>query len=132
MTLQNRADTLANHRRFIERVIASGEVWGLESSNGWAVCDSVADDEGAEAEPVQGAVPLWSDRAHAQRAAQGEWEHFVPSAIPLDEFIDHWLKGMHEDDVLVGTDWDAPGCGVEIEALELAQELVSALDHEAR
>jgi hypothetical protein len=128
MTLQDRATTLANHERFIRRVVASGEVWALESPDGWAACESVEDvDEGDEEAPRE-VMPFWSDRAYAQRAAAGEWEHFVPTAIPLDLFIDRWLKDMHDDGTLVGTNWDAHGCGVEIEAIELAQALVDALD----
>jgi hypothetical protein len=37
-----------------------------------------------------------------------------------------WLKGMHEDGVLVGTNWDANNCGLEVEPPELAAELLEA------
>ena len=127
MTLQDRATTLANHARFIRRVVESGEVWALESEEGLAVCDSTQDDEAEEARDV---IPFWSDRAYAQRAAAGEWAGFVPTLVALDEFIDRWLKGMHEDGALAGTNWDANNCGVEIEPAELARELVAALEEQ--
>ena len=121
MSLQDRAATLANHERFIQRVLASREVWGLKSEDGWAICDS---NEETEDEEVRDVMPFWSDRAYAQRVATGEWEDYVPTAIPLDLFIDRWLKGMHDEGTLVGTNWDASNSGMEIEPVELAQALV--------
>ena len=126
MTLQDRATTLANHERFIQRVVASGEVWALEAADAWAACESVEDSDG-DGVPRE-VMPFWSDRAYAQRAAAGEWARFVPTPIPLDDFIDRWLKGMHADGTLAGTNWDAHNSGVEIEALELAQALLAALE----
>ena len=35
---------------------------------------------------------------------------------------------MHEDGTLVGTNWDANNCGLEVEALELAKELLDRLE----
>jgi len=125
MTLQDRATTLANHDRFIRRVVESGEVWVLESDEGYAVCDSTQYEEDEEARDV---IPFWSDRAYAQRAAEGEWAGFVPTPITLDDFIDRWLKGMHEDGTLAGTNWDANNCGVEVVPVELAHALVTALE----
>jgi hypothetical protein len=125
MTLQDHAASQANHDRFIQRVVASGEVWGLKSSDGWAICDSTQHVKDEEALDV---MPFWSDHAYAKRAASGEWGEYVPTAIPLDLFIDRWLKGMHEDGTLVGTNWDAHNTGVEIDAVELAQALVEALE----
>ena len=70
-------------------------------------------------------MPFWSDRAYAERAAVDTWRHYEPTAIPIAEFIDGWLRGMSEDGVLVGTDWDANNAGREIEAATLAQELLA-------
>lgn len=119
MTLQDRETSVENHRRFVERVRARGEVWGLKAKDGWAVCDSNETDDAR-------VMPFWSDRAYAKRAAQDEWAEHAPTAIPLDVFIDRWLKGMHADGILVGTNWDAANCGLEVDAIELARALASS------
>ena len=119
MTLQLSELALENHRRFVERVAASGIVWGLKNASGWAVCDSNGDEGGD-------VMPFWSDRAYALRAAVDDWSEYEPAEIPIAVFIDRWLQGMTEDEVLVGTNWDASNCGFEIAAAELTEELVSA------
>jgi hypothetical protein len=116
--LQDRATSLANHNRFVERVLASRMVWGLRGPDGWAICDS------AEYEDTQ-VMPFWSDSAYAARAAKDAWSDYAPAAITLDDFIDKWLRGMHEDGVLVGTNWDANNSGLEVEAQQLAGELTA-------
>ena len=128
MTLQDQADSQANYERFVQRVVESGEVWGLMSDDGWAICDSAEDTE--DEEPLD-VMPFWSDQAYARRAATGDWEEYVPTAIPLDLFIDRWLKGMHDDGTLVGTNWDANNAGLEIEAVELADALVTAMEQQS-
>lgn len=114
--IQDKASSDENHQRFIERVLANLTVWGLKSEDGWAVCSSNEYEE-------TDVMPFWSDEAYARRAAKGEWENYIAAKIPLDEFIDGWLKGMHEEGVLVGTNWDAGLSGKEIEAIALAEAL---------
>ena len=119
MTLQLSEIALENHRRFVERVAASGIVWGLKNAAGWAVCDSNGEQGGD-------VMPFWSDRAYAVRAAVDDWSDYEPTEIPIAVFIDRWLQGMTEDEVLVGTNWDTSNRGFEIAAAELAEELVHA------
>jgi hypothetical protein len=114
--IQDRAASEENYERFIQRVRESREVFGLQSPDGgWAVCPS--HEEGVSV------LIFWSDRAYAARHQKNEWKDYVPSAIALDEFIDGWLKGMHQDGVLVGPNWDANLCGLEIEAMDVARRL---------
>lgn len=116
--LQDRATSESNYRRFVERVRETEEVWGLQSKEGWAYSES---NEYEDAD----VLVFWSDRAYAQRHVQGEWSQHVPTPIPLDEFIDHWLRGMDEDGTLVGPNWDAGLCGLEVEPRDLAEKLTS-------
>ena len=119
--LQDRETSLENHQRFVRRVVAGGEVWGLKGPSGWATSVSNDDEEVT-------VMPFWSDRAYAARAAANAWPHLQPTAIPLERFINAWLKGMYEDGVLVGTNWDANNCGLEVDAGDLADELVDLLE----
>ena len=106
------------HDRFVKRIVASREVWGLKSDDGWACTASTAD--GTEGRSV---MPFWSDRAYAAQCAREDWSEYEPTAIPLELFLERWLPGMAGDDCLVGTNWNAQLCGDEIEPLELKREL---------
>lgn len=117
------------HARFIERVIASGEVWVLahrEEAGSWATSScAMVDEDDAEIEvPI---VPFWSDRAYAQRCAKDLWVDYVPQAVPLDLFLEGVLRDMHDKGVMVGTNWNGDLVGHEAEAIDLAQELYAAL-----
>lgn len=113
---QDHSTSESNYRRFIERISESGEVWGLESKDGWAYCPS------NEYEDTDVLV-FWSDRASAQRHAHDDWSDHHPAKISLEDFVDQWLQGMHEDGALVGPDWDDQLHGLEVEPHELAAEL---------
>jgi len=114
-------DTIAvkqRHQRFLDRVLAAGQVWGLKSAAGWCVSPSTTDDtDSAEV------MPFWSDRAYAQQCAREAWSEYEPTAIPLDEFLDRWLPGMATDGTLVGTNWNAQLIGFETTPQQLKEEL---------
>ena len=110
------ADLNANYQRFIEHIQESGQVWGLQSSDGWVIVDS------AEYEETE-VMPFWSDEEYAKEHCVGEWEGFKPVAMNLDEFVEDWLVGMDEDGVLVGPNWNADLEGLEVEPIEIAKQL---------
>jgi hypothetical protein len=106
------------HQRFVQRVVASGIVWGLKDSEGWATSSSTNDE--TEDRPI---MPFWSDRANAKQCAKDEWSVYEPTEIPLDLFVEHWLPGMQGDGYLVGTNWNAQLSGHEVEPLQLLEEI---------
>jgi len=119
VTLQDRAESEANHRRFVQRIKVSHRVWGLRSKEGgWASCPS-NDHEGKTV------ICFWSDRAYAARHVKETWADYEPAPIELDTFINRWLAGMDQEGVLAGTNWDDKLCGLEIAPRTLAQELLT-------
>jgi hypothetical protein len=117
--LQDRATSQENYERFISRVRDGGEVYGLQSPDGgWAVCPSHEFKDTS-------VLVFWSDRAYAARHTKGSWSDYVPAAIPLDEFVGAWLRGMHREGSLVGPNWDANLCGLEVEAIDVAKRLTA-------
>jgi Protein of unknown function (DUF2750) len=115
--MQDRPASAEAYERFIQEVLESDEVYGLCSPDEeWAVSPSQDDEE-------LDVLLVWSDKASAARHQKGEWEGYKPTAIPLEEFVDFWLNGMHEDGVLVGPNWDAELGGLECEAREVAERL---------
>jgi hypothetical protein len=93
-------------------------VWALKSpTSGWAQCPS-NEQEGIDI------LVFWSDRAYASRHRKEGWKDYAPTAIAFDEFIDRWIKGMHDDGVMVGPNWDANLWGLEVSPQEVAQRLL--------
>lgn len=109
-------DPEANHELFLQRVRETGLVWGLQADKSWAVCESNEYEDAL-------VYPFWSDESLARPHCVDEWSGYRPASIPLESFIDEWLEGMHEDDALVGTNWDAELSGVEVEPADLAEQL---------
>ena len=116
-----KTDSVERHQRFINQVAANKTVWGLKSSDGWAMAPS------NEVEERQ-VMPFWSDRVSAKKVAAEKWDTSEPVSIKLDEFIDLWLKSMHEDGIFVGTNWDTHLMGKEIEPDALRKEILYALE----
>lgn len=110
------ADLKANYQRFIEDILESGQVWGLQSEEGWVVVDSTEFEESE-------VMPFWSDESYAKNHCVGEWAEFKPVAMDLDEFVEDWLAGMAEDGILVGPNWNDDLEGVEVEPEEIAEML---------
>lgn len=105
--------------QFIHDALATGCVWGLESDDGWAICPSSSNDE-------IDVMPLWSQPELAEVHCQQEWAKYRPVPISLEELLDEWLPGMHEDVVLVGIDWNQQLDGEEVEPLDLLEDFDEA------
>lgn len=114
-------DLNANYQRFIEGILESNQVWGLQSEDGWVVVDSTEFEDSE-------VMPFWSEEDFARHHCAGEWSEFKPAAMELDEFIEDWLVGMAEDGILVGPNWNADLEGLEVEPEELAQKLTEEPD----
>ena len=108
------------HQAFIERVSETGVVWGLSFEEGWATCES-NDFEDTEI------IPFWSDETLAKAIATEEWKQYQTTEITLAEFLENWLLGMHDDELLAGTDWDDNLMGKETEPVQLALEIIEHL-----
>ncbi|TQV77441.1 DUF2750 domain-containing protein [Aliikangiella marina] len=106
---------------FLDEICGTEIVWGLANEEGWAVCDS-NDFDGREA------IPFWSNEHLAKLLCTGDWADYVPRPIPLEEFLDDWLHGMHEDEILVGTNWDDELVGPELEPLVILEDVLDEDD----
>lgn len=113
-------DISENFDRFIVEVIESGCLWGLEGPEGWALCAS----EKYQASDV---MPVWSQREFAELHCRDEWSDYKAVAIDLEEFLDDWLPGMHDDVLLVGVNWGEDLEGDETEPLDLLEEFEQEL-----
>jgi hypothetical protein len=118
--LQDALITQQRHEQFIQRAAESNAVWALSSEEGWAVSSSHVDEN-------TDIILFWSDVAYATAVAKEDWSHYQPVAIPLSEFLENWLPGMYQSQVLVGTNWDANLFGEEAAPLNLALDIIEAV-----
>src|ERR1700750_1450237 len=102
------SESKEKHERFIAAVVKNKEVWILQGPDAPAVSGSVSDDDVA-------VVQFWSAAAHAEKAAVEDWVEYEPEAVALYDVLFRWLPGMHEDEVLVGTNLTDEKIGLELE-----------------
>ena len=108
-------DMEANYHRFLVESLASGMVWVLEQDGGFAICPSEQSDD-------VDVMPFWSNKDFAQVHCIDEWKSYEPIALDINEFLEDWIDGMHEDLILVGINWNKNFEGIEIEPLDLAED----------
>jgi hypothetical protein len=109
-----------NHHKFIKKVTETCVVYGLESEEGWATAISNHYDEVS-------VVPFWSESSKASAAAVEGWEGYEPVMVDMGDFLEGWLTGLHNDDMLVGTDWGDEGADIEKEPLDVILEILAVL-----
>lgn len=110
---------------FLHKIIAQGQIWGLSSEEGWATSVS---NEYEETE----VLPFWTSEENAKQLAQDEWARFTPKSITISEFLENWLIGMHNDEILVGLEWNEDLQGHEFEPMELALEIIAQLKSQGK
>lgn len=113
-----------NYQIFIEDALETGCVWGLENSEGWALCPSLNNDE-------LDVMPLWSQPEYAEVHCREEWEDYKVVPISLEELLDDWLPGMHDDVLMVGPNWNDDLEGLEVEPLDLLEDVDRAATESA-
>ncbi|MEN3153631.1 DUF2750 domain-containing protein [Priestia aryabhattai] len=121
MELDLTVNSKRRYANFVKRVSESTVVWGLKSEDGWCVCESNKYEQTV-------AMLFWSDEAYAKQCAVEGWSHYKSASIPLEEFMDNWLYGMNDDDLLVGVNWNAKLIGLEVEPYDLLTELEDLLE----
>ena len=108
-----------NFDRFIVEAEDTGCVWALEGPEGFALCPSNISD-------TVDVMPLWSQPEFAQAHCLDEWADYKAVPISLEELLDDWLPGMHDDLLLVGVNWNIDMEGDEMEPLDLLAEFEGA------
>lgn len=105
-----------NYQLFLDQVQQTEQIWGLYSEDGWALCPSV------EFEETE-VFPFWSDERYAAALCTEEWSVYTPKSISMEDFMTDWLPGIHEDNAMVGLNWDTEMSGIEVEPADLAKAL---------
>jgi hypothetical protein len=117
---QNPATLESRYSLFIAKVAASKIVWGLQNKKGWANSHATDNEDTT-------VVPFWSERAYAKACAKDDWRDYIATEIPLVDFLESWCRGMADDDLLAGINWDANMFGNEVNPLKLAVDILEQL-----
>lgn len=121
MELDLQINSIRRLENFFKRVSENRQVWGLESEDGWFVCES----NEYEDTPV---MLFWSDEAYAKQCVdQNGLAEYQPASLPLHAFIDQWLHGLEQDGLLVGLNWSAKLIGIESEPMDIVDALEEKL-----
>ncbi|MFL5358784.1 DUF2750 domain-containing protein [Archangium sp.] len=101
---------------FLQRVVESGEVWGLDGE-GWALA---LDDSGRDV------LPLWPAPEFAALCANRLWSGFQPRAMRLEDLLENVLPQLEEEGMPVGVFFTPDGHGHPVTARELIEDLRTA------
>jgi hypothetical protein len=107
---------LERYRYFIKKVADANEVWGLWD-DGWAM---------GVTNTNQSTIPIWPAREYADLCRIGDWNHYVPKAMDLAEFMNDFLPRLIRDNVRVSI-FDTPS---EASVLIRDDELMADLKEE--
>lgn len=129
--------------RFVREAVATETVWGIRTSNGFAVLP-------ADSEYATTAILFWSSEGEAvQAAAQfnaggtavdrlthsrsetvrgSDYQGGQAAGIPLFDFLYRWLANMPRDFACAGPNWAVPDLvGLSVRCSELSRRLEEQL-----
>lgn len=125
--LQNSQSLIDSYKKFIKKVVQTEVIYCLkDEKEGVAVCNSneFRNEEGQD-------VPLltfWSESALAKACQEEEWLKYKITEILLPEFMELWVFGMCEDEVVAGLDFNNNLFGYEEHPLQLLKDLISEIE----
>ncbi|OJU77760.1 MAG: hypothetical protein BGO09_03260 [Bacteroidetes bacterium 47-18] len=108
------------YKNFVLKAIEHGKVWTLVKHDEMALFDSQLY-EGLTA------TPFFSDRDAAFLFLTGEWADFEVAKIELSSFLERWLTGLYNKDIMVAAIWNDVATGREFEPLELLLDFLEEL-----
>ena len=107
------------YKQFIDDIIENKTVWGLnlKDKDGWAVAIS------NEYEDTE-VMTFWSNEVYAKACIKEEWDNYEACSISLENFLDNWLTGLNDDELMAGVNWDMNLIGLEVEPLDLLDDIL--------
>lgn len=118
-TIQDQQQALESAEAFLHKAFETKKVWALKHADGgWASCES--------SNYEQTVIFLfWSDAQLAEQYHKSSGEAYEVIEFDLETFIEAWLKGLDQDDHMVGLNWQSGLYGLEVEPLDIAKKLRS-------
>ncbi|AZQ09524.1 DUF2750 domain-containing protein [Shewanella khirikhana] len=109
----------ARYDYLVEQVKANQEIWTLQDADGCVMLTTEEDD----------CIPMWPTEEAAALWAVDEWKDCEPLAIPLNEWLERWVTGMEDDELLVAVFPVQDDLGVVVPPWELENRLKPKTRH---
>jgi hypothetical protein len=96
---------------------AHQEIWSIKDEGGFPTSTKHDGEE---------TIPFWSSRSRAEKIIKNvpSYLGFYPHLIPLDDFLNRWLKGLEKDGLYVGVNWSEKNAiGYDLEPREVLERI---------
>ena len=103
---------------FLRRVADWEKLWSLGDEDGWALATGPND---------QVLVPVWPASAFASACASGEWRHFRPKSILVEDWLSKWIPGIVSDDRSVAIFPTIDNVGMIVNPYKVADDIREAI-----
>lgn len=103
---------------FVRKTVDFEKVWGLYE-DGWAVAE---DSKGHKA------IPFWPEKEFAEVCCDAVWKSYEPKAIDLESFLERWIPGMEDDEMLVAVFPTPADNGIFVSAAQLGADLSGEIE----
>lgn len=127
-----KAEDVSRIKIFVQEAVTSEKIYVIMGPDGAAGSFSTNYfDENNDHFPL---IPFWTDSylTEARSCVVENGDEFQIIYIPLLEFVESWLPGMNEDEVIVGLNWTDDMTGPEIMPMDLLEMIMDEMDEETR
>lgn len=118
--IQDASAIIDAYKEFINTAIEQGKVWTLVKADEMAIVDSQLYDDTLT-------TLFFSKMEAAYLLQKDEWFDFEVAEISLSSFLEKWLVGLYNQDIMVAAIWNDVATGREFEPLELLLEFLETL-----
>lgn len=118
--IQDASAIIDAYKEFINTAIEQGKVWTLVKADEMAIVDSQMYDDTLT-------TLFFSKMEAAFLLQKDEWFDFEVAEISLSSFLEKWLVGLYNQDIMVAAIWNDVATGREFEPLELLLEFLETL-----
>jgi hypothetical protein len=111
-----------HYSNFFTEISRTSIVWAIRDAGGFPAPHSSGN---------RRAMPFWSSQSRAEKVVStiSAYEGFQVVAIPLDEFIERWVRGLIKDQFLVGINWaGSSATGYDIEPQDFERNINAVLN----
>ncbi|MCF1429272.1 MAG: DUF2750 domain-containing protein [Shewanella sp.] len=109
----------ARYDFMVAEIKSSEAIWTLQDTDGCVMLTTEDED----------CIPMWPSEEAARAWAVDDWQDCEPLSIPVRDFLERWVPGMEDDQLLVAAFPIEGDLGVVIPPNELESKLTAGKRH---
>lgn len=121
--IQDASALIDAYKAFIQSALQQEKVWTLVKADEMAIIDSQMYDG-------ELATLFFSNMEAAFLLQKEQWQDFEVAEISLPSFLEKWLVGLYNQDIMVAAIWNDVATGREFEPLELLLEFLETIQEQ--